>query len=200
MVKATRATRKLLPYVAALSVLLLGLIAFCVPSLVNTIHPIGIIIHHSAIPSLTSGKPIDIKLIDEIHRERGYGAFFWGRTYHIGYHYLILPDGTVQQGRPEHCRGAHAVGHNSYIGICLVGDFSTADNPRGDRGPVSPTDKQLDALTQLCVRLQEEYHIPADRIVRHNDVDPNTECPGDRFPFRQFLNTLVHTNKDVRGD
>jgi N-acetylmuramoyl-L-alanine amidase len=185
-----RPVHKILLY-ATLSSLALGAIAFCVLSLRNTIRPVGIIIHHSAIPPLASGQPVDIKLIDEIHRKRGYSAFYWGRSYHIGYHYVILPDGTVQQGRPDHCRGSHAVGHNSYIGICLVGDFSSTDNPRGDRGPMSPTDKQLDALARLCSDLQEKYYIPVEKIVRHSDIDPSTECPGDRFSFKDFLSRLI---------
>src|SRR5437016_681095 len=121
--------RKRLVYALALGLLIASILAFSVPSFVNTIGPGGIIIHHSAVPPFPDGRPIDAKLIDEIHRERGYNAFYWGRFYHIGYHYVILPDGTVQQGRPEHCRGAHAQGYNSYIGICLVGDFSSKDNP-----------------------------------------------------------------------
>src|SRR5207248_6415686 len=68
----------------------------------NTIRPAGIIIHHSAIPSLVGGPPIDEAIIDEIHRRRGFRVFYWGRFYHVGYHYIILPDAPVQQGRPEH--------------------------------------------------------------------------------------------------
>jgi len=148
------------------------------------------VVHHAAIPPLPDGRPVDAALIDEIHRARGYGAFYWGRFYHIGYHYLILPDGTVQQGRPEHCRGAHAVGYNSYIGICLVGDFSSADNPNGARGLTEPTEAQMRALIELCRNLQEKYQIPASSVVRHSDVNPNTACPGDRLPFEVLSQSL----------
>ena len=50
---------------------------------------------------------------------------------HIGYHFLILPDGTVERGRPESMWGAHTRDHNDTLGICLVGDFDRRDNPRG---------------------------------------------------------------------
>jgi hypothetical protein len=85
---------------------------------------------HSAVPPPPNGRPVDARLLDEIHRARGYGAFYWGRFYHIGYHYVILPDGTIEHGRPERCLGSHARGYNSYIGVCLVGDFSSRSNPK----------------------------------------------------------------------
>lgn len=46
-----------------------------------------------------------------------------GRGFHdIGYHYVILSDGTIQTGRPENEEGAHCEHHNiDSIGICLVG-------------------------------------------------------------------------------
>jgi N-acetylmuramoyl-L-alanine amidase len=156
-------------------------------SLRNTITPIGIIIHHSAIPRRPDGGSIDARLIDEIHQRRGYRTFYWGRVYHVGYHYIILPDGTVQQGRPEHCKGAHASGYNSYIGICLVGDFSSGDNPNGERGLMAPTEAQMTALIDLCKRLSVDYQIPAEHILRHSDVKQNTDCPGDRFPYQRLL-------------
>jgi len=170
--------------------LIFAIVAFSIPSLRNTIHPVGIIIHHAAVPPFPDRRAIDSSVIDEIHRERGFHAFYWGRLYHIGYHYVILPDGTVQSGRPEHCQGAHAEGYNSYIGICLVGDFSSRDNPNGERGLTVPTAAQMRALTDLCRSLSERYHIPVGQILAHKDVNPNTECPGDRFPLAAFRKTL----------
>jgi N-acetylmuramoyl-L-alanine amidase len=159
-------------------------------SIRNSSRPAGIIIHHAAIPPRPDGRPIDAKLIDEIHSARGYSAFYWGHFYHIGYHYLILPDGTVQPGRPEHCKGAHAPGYNSYIGICLVGDFSSKDNPNGERGLTKPTEAQMQALIELSRNLRQKYQIPANAVLRHHDVSPNTECPGDRFPFETFMKSI----------
>src|SRR5215469_2691225 len=86
-------------------------------SLGNTITPSGIVIHHLAVPPEIVPH-LRIGEIDDLHRNRGYGAFFWGRLFHIGYHYVILPDGTILRGRPERLRGAHTFGYNHYLGIC----------------------------------------------------------------------------------
>lgn len=163
---------------------------FVSASIRNSSKPAGIIIHHAAIPPRPDGRPVDAKLIDDIHSARGYSAFYWGHFYHIGYHYVILPDGTVQPGWPEHCKGAHAPGYNSYIGICLIVDFSSRDNPNGARGLTEPTDAQMHALTELCRSLREKYQIPLSAVRRHSDVNSSTECPGDQFPFEAFLKSL----------
>lgn len=179
-----------LPLIALGAAVLLGLGTTSTISYRNSIEPAGIIIHHSAIPLSNDEQPTDASRLDEIHRRRGYGIFYWGRYYHIGYHYVILSNGTIQNGRPEHCQGAHASGYNSYIGICLIGDFSAADNPSGERGLQEPTEAQLRALTNLCRQLQQRYNIPAQRILRHNDVNPDTTCPGNRFPYQRLLDDL----------
>lgn len=165
----------------ALSVLLIAGGMVCVISYRNSITPAGIIVHHAALPAKFEGHEVDVETIDRIHEQRGFGAFYWGRVYHVGYHFIILPDGTIQQGRPEHCRGAHAAGYESYLGISLIGNFSSNSNPNGDRGLKEPTEAQVQALTALVKRLRESYAIPLDHIRRHSDVNPHTECPGDGF-------------------
>ncbi|HEX8720829.1 MAG TPA: peptidoglycan recognition family protein, partial [Pyrinomonadaceae bacterium] len=172
---------------AALALLLIAAGLFFGVSYANTIRPAGVVIHHSALPPTPGGRPADLATIERIHRERGFGAFYWGRSYHVGYHYIILPDGTVQAGRPEHCRGAHATGFNSYIGICLIGDFSSRENPSGALGAVEPTYAQMRSLIELTNRLRAQYDIPLGNVIQHHDVNPNTECPGDHFPFTQFI-------------
>jgi N-acetylmuramoyl-L-alanine amidase len=160
-------------------------------SYMHTINPTGIVIHHSTFPpGSPPGFRLDADGLDAIHKERGFGIFYWGRVYHIGYHYVILPDGTVQQGRPEHCEGAHTLGQNSYLGICLIGDFSTAHNPDGERGLRRPTSAQMRALLELSARLRETYGIPPERVFQHRDLNPDTECPGDRFPVQEFYEGL----------
>ena len=155
-------------------------------SLASTILPTGIIIHHSGVvPSET----IDELAVDTFHQQRGFDVTCLGREYHVAYHYLILPDGTVQPGRPERCQGAHARGYNSYLGIALAGDFSSQDNPRGLHGLQRPTGKQMEALLELCRQLRQHYHIPLQHILRHSDI-ASTHCPGDRFPFGAFLRGL----------
>ena len=129
---------------------------------------------------------VDSKLLDEIHKKRGYSRFYWGKFYHIGYHYIILPDGTLQSGRPERCQTAHARSYNSLIGICLVGEFDKSTNPTGANGPAEPTKEQMDALVELVRSLKQRHHIPRSSVFPHSSLDPGTECPGREFPFDQF--------------
>ena len=154
--------------------------------------PPGIILHHSASAPRAGGRVIDAAALDRMHARRGFMTWYRGKAYHIGYHFVILQDGTVQRGRPVGCRGSHTHGraiYNRYIGICLVGDFSSRDNPNGARGPVRPTTAQMDALTHLCRRLMREYGITAEKVKRHRDFN-QTECPGDRFPYDRLIAKL----------
>jgi N-acetylmuramoyl-L-alanine amidase len=160
-----------------------------VVSFFNTITATGIVIHHTAVIPGENTVPRSERDIDEYHRARGFEISCFGRVYHVAYHYLIMPNGSVQAGRPERCEGAHARGYNSYLGISVVGDFSSEDNPTGKKGPIRPTAKQIASLIRLCRRLKERYHIPLQHIVRHSDIS-GTRCPGDRFPFRSVLDQL----------
>ncbi len=163
----------------------------------NTIRPAGIVVHHSTLPAtVTSDVTLDARWINEAHKQRGLGIFYWGRTYHIGYHYVILPDGTVQPGRPERCQGAHAQGHNSYLGICLIGDFSSKENPDGALGLNRPTQAQMRSLVALIGQLRERYQLPLDHVVQHKELNPNTECPGDLFPVDE-LRTSLNTGRSA---
>ena len=168
-----------------------------VTSYFNAITPTGIIIHHTAAIPLTGRVPSGISDVDRYHADRGLDIECMGREYHVAYHYLILPNGNITPGRPERCEGAHARAYNSYIGISLVGDFSTRDNPGGKKGLMRPTRRQLKSLVRLTRRLQQQYSIPVQRILRHSDVAP-TLCPGDRFAFKSFLVTLEQSQAQSR--
>lgn len=70
-----------------------------------------IIVHCTATPE---GRDVSTDDIDKWHRQRGFSC--------IGYHYVILIDGTLQVGRPLDKVGAHCKGHNAHsIGIAYVG-------------------------------------------------------------------------------
>lgn len=157
-----------------------------VVSFFNTIMPTGIVIHHTAIIPGENALPRDERDVDKFHEARGFEITCSGHIYHVAYHYLILPNGHVQAGRPERCEGAHAEGYNSYLGIAVVGDFSSEDNPTGKKGPIEPSEKQMHSLVHLCLRLMDRYDIPLQHIVRHSDIS-RTRCPGDRFPFSSLL-------------
>jgi len=158
-------------------------------SFFNTIIPTGIVLHHTAVIPGEKKVPKKESDVDEYHRERGFEIRCAGHVYHVAYHYLIMPNGAVKAGRPERCEGAHATGYNSYLGISVVGDFSSEDNPTGTKGPTKPTSQQISSLIKLCRRIRRRYDIPVKHIVRHSDI-ANTQCPGDRFPFKSIVDQL----------
>ena len=160
-----------------------------VTSYFNSIIPTGIMIHHSGVIPAREKVPGNVDEVDEFHSERGFDISCFGRHYNVAYHYLILPNGAVQAGRPERCAGAHARGYNSYIGISVVGDFSSDDNPAGAKGPKEPTPQQMRAMADVTRRLMSHYNIPLQRVMRHSDVS-STSCPGDNFPFNELLAEL----------
>ena len=151
--------------------------------------PPGIILHHSNTPGRVHGRLVDEKMLDQIHQtdHPTWAIEYKGKTYHIGYHYVILANGEIQAGRPEHCQGAHCPKHNNCLGICLVGAFSTAD-PAGWK-PRVPTKPQMASLLMLCEKLMSKYHIPPENVVRHRDMRM-TWCPGSRFPYDKVIQEL----------
>src|SRR5438046_1047637 len=68
------------------------------PLLVPYPDPPGIVLHSSMTPGMVHGIPIDAERLEQIHAEDHpqWATTFEGKVYHIGYHYVILPDGTVQ--------------------------------------------------------------------------------------------------------
>ena len=71
-----------------------------------------LVVHCSATPK---GAYFDIEDIRKWHViENGWQD--------VGYHFIVLLDGTIQLGRPLSVKGAHVSGHNAHsIGICYIG-------------------------------------------------------------------------------
>lgn len=151
--------------------------------------PPGILFHHSDSAGIVGGEPMNAKRLDSIHAAQhpDWAIRYEGKVYHLGYHYVILPDGTVETGRPERCQGAHCPHYNDWLGICLIGAFSAVDNPNWH--PSHPTAQQLKSLITLCQHLMSKYHIPPENIRRHRDVR-DTYCPGGRFPYEAIIAQL----------
>lgn len=85
----------------------------------------------------------------------------------IGYHYVILRDGTVEFGRPLERSGAHVAGHNATsVGICLVG---------GAGGSFDFTFEQIATLRERIFKLKQVY--PGAEVLGHRDLDGSKECP-----------------------
>lgn len=158
----------------------------------------GVVIHHSASPPVLRDGPVTEAAIDRWHESRGWAVVESGKTYHIGYNYVILQNGTVQDGRPVGVRGAHAgvpYYNERYVGICLVGDFDAGSNPDGRHGPTTPPAKQLVALERLIARLRHEYGFGVRSVLAHKEVKV-TACPGSRFPLRR-LRAALRAMRDV---
>jgi len=119
-----------------------------------------IIIHCAATPE---NKPFTAKDIMRWHKERGF------RT--IGYHYVVLLDGTVETGRPIAEVGAHCQGHNGRsIGICYIGGVDGKGKAKDTRTPA-----QKEALLALCKKLLAHYP-SIQKISGHNQY-ANKACP-----------------------
>ena len=116
------------------------------------------------------GSSLDIseQEIDVMHRARGFDE--------IGYNYVVRFDGTVEKGRAEDHRGAHArqwddrgVSYNaSSIGICFAGNCDAA----------RWTAQQQASGYRLILELMRRYHVPPERVIGHRECGNDTHCPG----------------------
>jgi len=157
-----------------------------------TLRPEGIVIHHTATPDQLGGRPVTAAVIDRLHQARGFSTNFGGREYHIGYHYVILPDGSIESGRPERSLGAHtgdAGTNRRLLGIAVVGDFDPQSNPLAAQRRLEPTADQMRSLSLLVTRLSATYSLRADSIVTHQHLDCDTRCPGERLTAQLSLVT-----------
>ena len=119
-----------------------------------------IIVHCSATrPSMH----VTLEDIDRWHRNRGFRS--------IGYHFVVFPDGHIENGRPIEEQGAHCKGHNrDSIGICYIGGIDDETGKPAD----TRTTQQKRALTNLLRRLIRQF--PAATIHSHRDF-ANKACP-----------------------
>ena len=82
----------------------------------------------SSITLLNASDNFNANDIDRWHKQKGWKG--------IGYHYVILLDGTVEQGRELEAVGAHCSGHNAHsVGICYIGGISKDGKPKDTRTP-----------------------------------------------------------------
>lgn len=121
-----------------------------------------LVVHCSATPE---GKRFTAADIDRWHKERGWEM--------IGYHFVILLDGTIEMGRPISKVGAHVSGYNATtIGICLIGGMDAT----GKKAKDTYNEKQLASLHALLHDMKEKF--PKAEVLGHRDF-PNVhkECP-----------------------
>ncbi len=117
----------------------------------------SLVIHTADTPA---GKFFNADDIRSWHIKRGWSD--------IGYHYVILLDGTIELGRQINVIGAHVAGHNSNsIGICYIG---------GGGGEDTRTEAQKTSLIFLLNTLKLMFK-KAD-ILGHRDFEGVTKsCP-----------------------
>ena len=120
-----------------------------------------IIIHCTATPE---GRWHDVEDIRDWHvNGRGWSD--------IGYHFLVLLDGTVEEGRPLHRPGAHVSGHNAdSIGIAYVGGIDEFGNAKDTMNE----DQEIAMETLIC-DLRDEFGEEVT-LHGHNEFSCKT-CP-----------------------
>lgn len=120
-----------------------------------------IVFHCSA---TKEGKFFDAADIDKMHKARGWSG--------IGYHYVVLLDGTVEKGRPDEKIGAHVKDHNKdSIGVVYIGGLDKNGKPKDTR-----TALQKESLRELAKRLKWLY-TKAD-FSGHRDFSPDLNKNG----------------------
>lgn len=147
-------------------------------------------VHHTASDSRQAGRRVDAERIASWHRARGLGRGY-GDARDCAYHYIILPDGTVQTGRPLGLSGSgtrSAEDNRCSLGVVLVGDFSSAHN-RGRFQPARPTAAQLEALRGVALWACDEYGFGPERVHGHREVSAS-DCPGDRLDMSAFREAI----------
>ncbi len=129
-----------------------------------------IIVHCSA---TNEGEDFSIADIDRWHKIDGYKRKYApkdAKYKHVGYHYVVNLDGTIDEGRTLEEAGAHTEGYNSHsIGICYVGGHAKDGKPKDTR-----TKAQKEALIDLLRRLVCKY--PTATIHGHREFS-NKACP-----------------------
>lgn len=143
--------------------------------------PASIVIHHSDF----ADSPGPVVIRDYHLQVAGYSD--------IAYHFVVMPDGRIYEGRPIHLLGAHA-------GISAEGRTDKSRDPDfhaigivldGFYGIDGPPPAQTQALAWLVHALRIRYDVAAHRIYGHRDVKQHlvearglhldskpTTCPG----------------------
>jgi N-acetylmuramoyl-L-alanine amidase len=132
----------------------------------------SLIVHASATPN---DRNVTAKDIDIWHKQRGFKK--------IGYHFVILRDGTIEEGRNINEIGAHVRGHNRYtIGVCLIGAGYSLDDftKEQKKSLIKVTNNMITLFPNITIHGHREYS--------------NKSCPGFDivdFPWNLSTSTKV---------
>lgn len=139
-----------------------------------------VVVHHTATVVGT------FQSIDRDHRQRRH------MENGIAYHFLIgngkgMKDGEIVSSRrwTEQLQGGHLASESLNmisLGICLVGNFETAQ----------PSDRQLQSLASLINYLLARCRLGRSAIKTHQQINTvYTVCPGRKFPLRELLTMIA---------
>ena len=133
-----------------------------------------IIVHCEATPE---GEDFTPEQVNICHKQRRFSPYVRdGKTWYIGYHYVIQLDGRIIACRPESVKGCHCSGHNANsIGISYVGGCPPRTDPKWmNKAKDTRTPAQKAALLKLLKELKSRY--PNAKIYGHRDFAPKG-CP-----------------------
>lgn len=84
----------------------------------------------------------------------------------VGYHFVILTNGSIEFGRPLTRQSAGTPNHNKdSISICLIGGTDKEGNLKNNYTP-----EQKKALKLLVEGLKATYAISSSEVYGHNDM------------------------------
>ena len=133
-----------------------------------------IIVHCEATPE---GEDFTPEQVNICHKQRRFSPYVRdGKTWYIGYHYVIQLDGRIIACRPESVKGCHCSGHNANsIGISYVGGCPPRTDPKWmNKAKDTRTPAQKASLIKLLKELKSRY--PNAKIYGHRDFAPKG-CP-----------------------
>jgi N-acetylmuramoyl-L-alanine amidase len=135
-----------------------------------------IILHCSA---TRDGQDISTETIRGWHvNERGWSD--------IGYHFVVLLDGTVDKARPIKRQGAHVRGKNKgSIGVCYIGGCDADMNPKDTRN-----EAQKKSLEELISYLMESYD---DATLHGHNEFSSKACPS--FNVQEIYKELIECHE-----
>lgn len=121
---------------------------------------------------------LTIEDLDNWHRARGFKC--------CGYHFVVMPDGRVLEGRSIFSQGAHALLYNDRsIGVAYVGGRNRAGAIADTR-----TYAQKISMAYLFARICD-YYPKIDEIIGHNDVSTKwCPCFNAKAEYANFISKL----------
>lgn len=124
-----------------------------------------ITLHHSGSPKPLTPQDDPVKKLRALQE--------WGKNdrnwWDVPYHFLILLDGTIYEGRDYHYIGETNTKYDptGHFLISVMGNYNRQ----------KPNEAQINAITDLMAWAVQEFNVPLDKIYGHCDLAA-TSCPG----------------------